>query len=137
VPADISGKPILCTFQEPVFSAVDKEFLQSLGHTVVESPDAYQLVDSSTLLFGNHLYRSIYEEALSRCLPRMFVGTGGDSIWDGPDWKPEDFPHMRKMQRTFWNVPFPDDGTHATFYSTHFYWDLGSKATTTIEQSLL
>lgn len=72
---------IHCTFQEPIFTHTDKSFLASLGHAVIDSPGGYNLVSPKTLLFGVHLYRPIYAEALKGALPAVFVGTGWD-VWD-------------------------------------------------------
>lgn len=39
------------------------------------------MVSDNTLLFGVHLYRPLYAQALDSNLPAIFVGTGWD-IWD-------------------------------------------------------
>lgn len=75
------GTTIECTFQEPVFTEPDKAFIASLGHAVVESPQGFDMVTRDALLFGVHLYRPIYAEALSRSLPAIFIGTDLD-VWD-------------------------------------------------------
>jgi hypothetical protein len=72
---------IECLFQEPVFTPSDKEFIESLGHHVVESPRGFDKIDHSSLLFGVHLYRPIYAKALEHSLPAIFVGTDLD-VWD-------------------------------------------------------
>lgn len=81
-PADIYNDAIPCSFQEPRFTLNDTEFLTNLGHTVVESPAAFEAVDEDALVFAIHMYRPIYEAALEKALPAMFVGTGWD-VWDG------------------------------------------------------
>lgn len=69
---------ITCFFQEPIFNSVDKAFIESLGHEVVESPKGFQLVHSSSLAFGVHLYRDVYSEVIAAHIPALFVGTGYD-----------------------------------------------------------
>lgn len=112
--------PIPCLFQEPLFSASDTAFLTSLGHSVVCHPAACRAVDAHTLLYGVHLYRSLYALALARgraatdtpptpasgsshgddddddALPAVFIGTGWP-VWDavmlsGPDGLAEGQP---------------------------------------------
>lgn len=75
------GGKIRTVFQDPAFTARDREFLVGLGHEVVESPKAMELVDEHTLLFGIHLYREVYAEALKKSLPAILVGTGY-SVWE-------------------------------------------------------
>jgi hypothetical protein len=74
-------RKIDCVFQEPVFTESDKDFITSLGHRVVDSPQGFDLVASDTLLFGVHLYRPIYSKALEHYLPAVFVGTDLE-VWD-------------------------------------------------------
>lgn len=54
----------------------DKEFCARLGLEVVESPDAFALVDDGTLLFGIHMELDVYNHALSTGLPAIYIGTG-------------------------------------------------------------
>lgn len=76
-----TGSKIECIFQDPVFTQSDKDFLASLGHQVVETPAACDMIDANSLLYGIHLYRPIYAMALEKSLPAIFVGTGWD-VWD-------------------------------------------------------
>lgn len=66
---------IECIYQEPTFTQPEKDFIVSLGGTVVESPDGYKFIDGSTLVFGVHLYQPVWEAALEKSLPGLFVGT--------------------------------------------------------------
>lgn len=77
------GEPstIQCFFQEPLFTASDRDFVRSLGHEVVESPRGFEMVDRETLVFGIHLYRDIYSQAISRSVPAVFIGTGLN-VWE-------------------------------------------------------
>ena len=77
----VKGEKLRCIFQEPIFTVSDKEFITSLGHDVVESPVACEMVTSTTFLYAIHLYRPIYCLALKLHLPSIFVGTGWD-VWE-------------------------------------------------------
>ncbi|KAI5860957.1 hypothetical protein GGS23DRAFT_202801 [Durotheca rogersii] len=66
---------IPCIFQEPFFNSADKAFIRSLGHEVVDSPEGFERVGASTFVFGVHLYRDIYLQAIASHIPRIFVGT--------------------------------------------------------------
>lgn len=121
--AECAGKKIPCVFQEPRFSVVDKAFIASLGHTVVESPGAFPLVDDRCLLFGVHLYRKVYKAALVRVLPSVFVGTGFE-VWDDCGRGGANFGEMEQMDTQFQMIPFPQDDSFTTFSSTCIYWNL-------------
>ncbi|KHN94403.1 uncharacterized protein MAM_07719 [Metarhizium album ARSEF 1941] len=108
---------IQCIFQEPLFTDQETSFLTGLGHRVVEHPAACRAVTSDSLLFGIHLYREVYEEALDRALPAIFVGTDWDT-WDGVS--PGGVQAVRLMHETYQTFGFPQDGT--TFSSTAVYW---------------
>lgn len=77
------GNPqvISCCFQEPLFNEVDRTFIRSLGHEAVDSPEGFERVTPSTLVFGIHLYRDIYVQTMAKHSPAMFVGTPYD-IWE-------------------------------------------------------
>ena len=72
-------QPIRSVFQEPCFTSSDKAFLEARGHEIMESPDAYDLVEADTFLYGLHLYSDIYAEAIAKHIPAMFIGTGWDT----------------------------------------------------------
>ncbi|KAI1453246.1 hypothetical protein F4805DRAFT_444445 [Annulohypoxylon moriforme] len=73
--------PIRCLFQEPIFNSVDEAFIRNLGYEVVHSPGGFKQVGTSTLVFGIHLYRDIYAQALANHLPAVFVGTPRE-VWE-------------------------------------------------------
>lgn len=79
-----SKQPIRCIFQEPCFTSGDKQFLESLGYEIVDSPKGFEEVSDDCLLFGVHLYRDIYSAAIEKATPAIFVGTGYD-VWDRYD----------------------------------------------------
>ena len=72
---------IRCLFQEPLFTSSDRDFIRGLGHEVVSSPAGFAAIDAETLVFGVHLYREIYNQAIAACVPAVFVGTGLD-VWE-------------------------------------------------------
>jgi hypothetical protein len=78
---EISGNKIETFFQDPVFNESDKKFLTNHGHTVVEDPAGCELVNPNTFFFGVHLYKPVYNVALAKHLPVLFIGTGW-AAWD-------------------------------------------------------
>lgn len=77
----MADQPIECFYQEPRFAQPDKDFVESLGGKIVDSPGVYDMTDESTLVFGVHLYRDIWAAALKKSLPAIFVGTGWN-VWE-------------------------------------------------------
>lgn len=77
----VSNTTIHCTFQEPLFTDADTAFLTARGHAVVPAPLASTAVTPHTLLYGIHLYRPLYEEALQDYLPSVYVGTDWET-WE-------------------------------------------------------
>ncbi|KAH7029570.1 uncharacterized protein B0I36DRAFT_364092 [Microdochium trichocladiopsis] len=114
--------PIQCLFQEPVFSANDADFISQLGHHVVESPAGFELVDESTLVYGVHLYREIYSQAIAKAIPAVFVGTGYD-VWDNyHDTQDLDWDRLKTVDAACEKVQFPQDKGYTTFTSTSLHW---------------
>ncbi|KAI1137674.1 hypothetical protein F5Y05DRAFT_77497 [Hypoxylon sp. FL0543] len=115
-------EPIRCVFQEPIFNAVDKEFIRGLGYEVVDSPVGFERVNSSTLVFGIHLYRDVYAQAIDKHLPALFVGTPKD-VWeechgtDSLDWV-----KLRELDDRCDKTTFPEDAGYTTFSSTAIHW---------------
>jgi hypothetical protein len=125
-----SGHEIRCIIQEPGFTQIDKEFCAELGFEVVETPDAFSMVDANTLVFGIHMELRTYHQALAT-LPGIFIGAGLD------EWEmvKEFDPGMRhllepisNMDATYDKHPFPD--LNYMFSSTVVYWrrDVGNQS---------
>ncbi|KAI1091425.1 hypothetical protein F5B19DRAFT_493498 [Rostrohypoxylon terebratum] len=115
-------EPIRCLFQEPLFNSVDEEFIRSLGHGVVYSPRGFDEVGPSTMVFGIHLYKNIYSQALANHLPAVFVGTPRE-VWEdccGPDIS--DWVRLQELDEQCDKVKFPEDSGHMTFSSTAIHW---------------
>ncbi|KAI1445538.1 hypothetical protein F5Y02DRAFT_418066 [Annulohypoxylon stygium] len=114
--------PIQCLFQEPLFNSVDEAFIRSLGYDVVYSPRGFNEVSPSTLVFGIHLYRDIYSQALVNHLPAVFVGTPRE-VWedcygsDLPDWG-----GLKELDEQCDKMKFPEDSGYMTFSSTAIHW---------------
>ncbi|GAB0134661.1 hypothetical protein EsDP_00003023 [Epichloe bromicola] len=113
---------VQCIFQEPLFTDADAEFLASRGYSVVDAPLGSQAVTRDALLYGIHLYRPLYAEALKDGSPAMFVGTGWDT-WDQLMLPVEDLQGLKQMDETYQKWEFPQQGT--AFSSTCLYWRRG------------
>ncbi|KAI1798515.1 hypothetical protein F4811DRAFT_208690 [Daldinia bambusicola] len=117
-----SSRKICCVFQDPVFNASDKDFIRALGHEVVDSPIGFEQVSPSTLVFGIHLYRDVYAQAIAKCLPAMFIGTPRE-VWEecyGSD--PLDWVDLDELNKKCDKVKFPEDAGYTTFSSTAIHW---------------
>lgn len=137
------GSKIDCIFQEPLFTDADVSFLQGRGYAVLKD-GACEQVDRDTLLFGIHLYKPLYAQAIANELPAVFVGTDWNT-WDlyvrlrlslslrvsaqrrlltierrrllTPV---DEIEGTRVMEMTYKKWLFPQDGT--AFSSTCLYW---------------
>lgn len=116
-----SGRSIRRIIQEPAFTCVDKEFCKGLGFEVVDTPDAFAMVDSTTLAFGIHMELQTYAEVLTT-LPGIFIGSGLKE-WEKLMNVSPDIPgliSMRRMDAEYERFPFPD--FNYMFYGTIMYW---------------
>ncbi|KAI1329995.1 hypothetical protein F5Y16DRAFT_61976 [Xylariaceae sp. FL0255] len=117
-----SDKPISCFFQDPILNAVDREFIESLGHQVVESPGGFELVDTSTLAFGVHLYRDIYSQVIAAHTPAMFVGTPYDVWEDFHGTEKLNWGRMKELDQQSSKSKFPENDFETAFSSTSIHW---------------
>lgn len=76
-----AAEPIRCIFQEPYFTPADREFLEEMAYEIVDSPHGYKSVDEHTFLYGIHLYKETYSDAIADHIPAIFIGTGWDT-WE-------------------------------------------------------
>ena len=60
--------------QDPAFNRLDEEFIVSLGYTVVENPEAFDKVDTTTFLFVPHLEAQFYAMVLEVAHPSLCIG---------------------------------------------------------------
>ncbi len=120
-----NGHDIKCVVQEPRFTQTDKEFCAKLGLEAVDSPEAFSLVDESTLVFGIHMELEIYNQALVGC-PAMYVG-GGLEQWEEVLGHRADSKELLAsyagMELTCDCYPLPD--LDYMFSSTVMYWRRG------------
>ncbi|KAI1419187.1 hypothetical protein F5Y12DRAFT_284898 [Xylaria sp. FL1777] len=113
---------IRCVFQEPILNSVDKAFITSLGHEVVESPIGFQLVNPETLAFGVHLYRDIYSQVIATHIPAIFVGTSY-GIWeDFHGTENLDWARMKQLDLLCVKAKFPENPADTSFSSTMIHW---------------
>ncbi|KAI3338090.1 hypothetical protein F4824DRAFT_488966 [Ustulina deusta] len=117
-----AGPRIRCVFQEPILNSVDKAFIASMGHEVVESPIGFQLVDPETLVFGVHLYRDIYSQVIAAHIPVMFVGTSYEIWEDFHGAENLDWTRMKQLDQVCAKAKFPENQADTTFSSTSIHW---------------
>ncbi|KAK8109729.1 hypothetical protein PG999_007866 [Apiospora kogelbergensis] len=115
--------PIRCVFQEPYFTQADREFLEGMNHEIVDSPHGYESVGEQTFLYGIHLYKDTYSDAIANHIPALFIGTGWDT-WEScinpesPEWA-----RIKELDRLCDKVNFPnDEDFYPAFTSTVVHW---------------
>lgn len=121
------GQPIPCYFQEPMYTDADKNYIQSLGHTVVEAPIASRMVTDTSLVFAIHFPLRDYLEVLSGVLPAMLVGTGYSTCEGLPSFSVDSksllaLGPLRAVDNTFDAYRFPQDKQDYCFSDTLIYW---------------
>ena len=62
-------------FQDPQFTDLDKEFLSSLGYTVVDDPLAFEHITESSLVYAIHCYGQVYKSIADGPRPAVVIGT--------------------------------------------------------------
>ena len=60
--------------QDPDFQPVEIDFLESLGYTVLDDPDAIDMMSSSTFLFAPGCPFDVTARALKTALPALYIG---------------------------------------------------------------
>jgi hypothetical protein len=111
--------------QEPRFTPTDKEFCAKLGLEAVDSPDAFSVVDESTLVFGIHMELDIYNQALANH-PALYVGASLEEWEKVVDHGPAGEGPLALflgMESTCDKYTFPD--LDYMFSSTVVYWRRG------------
>lgn len=111
-----------------MFTQIDKDFCVELGFEVVDTPDAFPMVDEKTLVYGIHMELRTYFLALAT-LPTAFIGGGLDEWERVIDFDPslkEFVAPIAKMDATYTKYPFPD--MTYIFSSTTMYWRKGDEA---------
>ncbi|KAF4449214.1 hypothetical protein F53441_7472 [Fusarium austroafricanum] len=131
----ITGEKIKTYLQEPAFNAADKKFLEDLGHTVIEDPQGTEMVDPDTFFYGIHLYKPVYNDALAKHLPALYVGTGyeawsglvgfileGDMANEDSIFTSEGVENVKKMHDVYDHCEFPRERHDRPFSTTSIYW---------------
>jgi len=70
-------------FQDPAFNSRDKTFLESLGYTVLEDPEAFSKIDHNTFLFAPHLEVGPLATALENSTPAVCISNDIDGYVNG------------------------------------------------------
>ncbi|KAI1170490.1 hypothetical protein F4777DRAFT_591896 [Nemania sp. FL0916] len=120
----LTNSRIRCSFQDPVFNSVDKAFLESLGHQVVETPVGFELVDNETFAFGIHLYRDIYSQVFAAHIPAMFIGTSYE-LWEELHGENLNWARMKELDESCDKVGFPTtkgDRIYHIFFNSVIHW---------------
>jgi hypothetical protein len=69
------GKGLKVILQDPQYTALDKEFLISLGYVVLEDPDAFKEIGEESLVYAIHCYAKVYKEVSNGRRPKVLIGT--------------------------------------------------------------
>lgn len=64
-----------CIFQDPQFTDLDRQFLTSLGYTVVHDPEAIGKITVNTLVYAIHCYADVYMAVSEGPHPSVMVIT--------------------------------------------------------------
>ncbi|KAH8821914.1 hypothetical protein F5884DRAFT_106048 [Xylogone sp. PMI_703] len=117
-----TNETLQCFFQDPQFTPLDKEFLVSLGYTVVEDPIAFSHVDEHTLVYAIHCYADVYAALSKGPRPTILIGTdvnnfGRFSTSEEAAGKASDF---RDMVKDCEESNFPQ--VRHDFSDTKIYW---------------
>ncbi|QBZ66405.1 hypothetical protein PoMZ_13381 [Pyricularia oryzae] len=128
---------IRCILQEPLYAAADREYLTTtLGCEVVDDPEALEHVTEDSLVWGVHMYHTVYGDILRRVAePALLVGTPWD-VWDAlpPDEDGRVAESLKGLAEIDASAEydlftFPQDEGHFTFCDTGIYWRKAGAAT--------
>ncbi|KAL3422684.1 sensitivity to red light reduced-srr1 [Phlyctema vagabunda] len=64
-----------CYFQDPQFTPLDKEYLESQGYKVVDDPMAFDHITETTIVYAIHCYAEVYERVSKSSRPALLVST--------------------------------------------------------------
>ncbi|ELR01792.1 hypothetical protein GMDG_00892 [Pseudogymnoascus destructans 20631-21] len=106
--------------QDPAFSPVDKEFLQSLGFEVLESPEGFDLVNTGSLVYAIHCYPIVYDQVGKKGPPAVLIGNDLTRLTDGPIDFREGFPDILTCYESLKSL-FPLPQSKDDFSDTIWY----------------
>ncbi|KAI9676465.1 MAG: hypothetical protein M1817_000622 [Caeruleum heppii] len=70
--------------QDPVFNSLDEQLLATMNITVVQDPEAFDLIDETTFLLAPHCERSFLLPGLRGRDPLLVVANSFESLLNGP-----------------------------------------------------
>ena len=85
-------------FQDPMFNSVDREFLTSLGYTVISSPASSSILNNETFLFAPLLEEIPLYMSLKTSFPGIYMG---DSLTDNHSWSMVSNADFQRFVKTF------------------------------------
>ena len=62
-------------FQDPQFTDLDTQFLNSLGYAVVEDPEAISKINIDSLVYAIHCYADVYQAVSGGPRPSVMIIT--------------------------------------------------------------
>lgn len=69
-----SSTPLPVAQQDPAFTSLDREFLSSFNHTVVDDPEGYKKVTENSLVYAIHCYPDVYDGVRKAATPAVLIG---------------------------------------------------------------
>lgn len=70
-------------FQDPLFTQVDSLFLESLGFTVLQSPEALRELDATTFVFAPYPPNVVVADVFKTCSPALYIGADLTTVQGG------------------------------------------------------
>ncbi|KFY38297.1 hypothetical protein V495_06655 [Pseudogymnoascus sp. VKM F-4514 (FW-929)] len=106
--------------QDPAFSPLDTEFLQTLGIEVLESPAGFEVIDEYSLVYAIHCYPIVYDHVGKKGPPAVLIGNDLARLTDGPIDFRERFPDIltcyESLESLFPLPQFRDDFSDTIWY---------------------
>jgi len=69
------GKKLEVVLQDPQFTELDKEFLDSFGYKAVQDPEGFKEVKDGTLVYAIHCYVDVYKAISEGPRTAVLIGT--------------------------------------------------------------
>ncbi|KAH8594136.1 hypothetical protein B0O99DRAFT_189157 [Bisporella sp. PMI_857] len=114
-------KKLEVILQDPVFSDLDKQFLTSLGYTVVDDPAAFQHVTGDSLVYAIHCYNDVFKQIVKFAKPAMMIRNKLDDLDLNPTLK-DDAAALQELIQEYEGQDFPQLQNYHSFSDTKIYW---------------